>query len=222
MKIGRNDPCHCGSGKKFKKCCGRSAEAAVVAEVSKIGPQWVHRHALKLLQVAGYQEDSDLDLSTQMVHILDERSQGSYDESELEAKSKKEKEIFKSLHAALGQSILEPLEVLEVRRGYSIKVRGCFTQQVALIEQVEDAEALEPMEWILGRVFVFAKKSYLLSDWQKVPFKKRKPLKRQIEAYLAETGTTVEQDSEATGIDRAWFKQNASWVLQQYKEVVAS
>ncbi|KKT34625.1 MAG: Protein translocase subunit SecA [Parcubacteria group bacterium GW2011_GWA2_44_12] len=22
-KIGRNDPCHCGSGKKFKKCCGR-------------------------------------------------------------------------------------------------------------------------------------------------------------------------------------------------------
>jgi uncharacterized protein len=21
-KIGRNDPCPCGSGKKFKKCCG--------------------------------------------------------------------------------------------------------------------------------------------------------------------------------------------------------
>ena len=20
-KVGRNDPCHCGSGKKFKKCC---------------------------------------------------------------------------------------------------------------------------------------------------------------------------------------------------------
>ena len=25
-KIGRNDPCHCGSGKKYKKCCGRAAE----------------------------------------------------------------------------------------------------------------------------------------------------------------------------------------------------
>ena len=23
-KIGRNDPCPCGSGKKYKKCCGRS------------------------------------------------------------------------------------------------------------------------------------------------------------------------------------------------------
>ena len=22
--IGRNDPCPCGSGKKFKKCCGRN------------------------------------------------------------------------------------------------------------------------------------------------------------------------------------------------------
>jgi SEC-C motif-containing protein len=23
LKVGRNDPCPCGSGKKFKKCCGR-------------------------------------------------------------------------------------------------------------------------------------------------------------------------------------------------------
>jgi uncharacterized protein YecA (UPF0149 family) len=21
QKVGRNDPCHCGSGKKYKKCC---------------------------------------------------------------------------------------------------------------------------------------------------------------------------------------------------------
>jgi len=24
-KIGRNDPCPCGSGKKYKKCCGKDA-----------------------------------------------------------------------------------------------------------------------------------------------------------------------------------------------------
>ena len=23
LKIGRNEPCPCGSGKKFKKCCGK-------------------------------------------------------------------------------------------------------------------------------------------------------------------------------------------------------
>jgi SEC-C motif-containing protein len=27
-KIGRNDPCPCGSGKKWKKCCGRSGAVA--------------------------------------------------------------------------------------------------------------------------------------------------------------------------------------------------
>jgi preprotein translocase subunit SecA len=27
-KIGRNDPCPCGSGKKYKKCCGASPQAA--------------------------------------------------------------------------------------------------------------------------------------------------------------------------------------------------
>jgi uncharacterized protein YecA (UPF0149 family) len=25
-KIGRNDPCPCGSGKKYKKCCGAGAQ----------------------------------------------------------------------------------------------------------------------------------------------------------------------------------------------------
>ena len=24
-KVGRNDPCPCGSGKKYKHCCGRNA-----------------------------------------------------------------------------------------------------------------------------------------------------------------------------------------------------
>ncbi|MGH7454545.1 MAG: YecA family protein, partial [bacterium] len=31
MKLGRNDPCHCGSGKKYKKCCLEKDEAAALA-----------------------------------------------------------------------------------------------------------------------------------------------------------------------------------------------
>jgi uncharacterized protein YecA (UPF0149 family) len=27
-KVGRNDPCPCGSGKKYKKCHGKDEEAA--------------------------------------------------------------------------------------------------------------------------------------------------------------------------------------------------
>jgi len=31
-KIGRNDPCACGSGKKYKKCCMARDQAATLAE----------------------------------------------------------------------------------------------------------------------------------------------------------------------------------------------
>jgi SEC-C motif-containing protein len=31
QKVGRNDPCACGSGKKFKKCCGAAASSTIGA-----------------------------------------------------------------------------------------------------------------------------------------------------------------------------------------------
>ncbi len=34
MTLGRNDPCHCGSGKKYKKCCAAKDEAAHAAELA--------------------------------------------------------------------------------------------------------------------------------------------------------------------------------------------
>ena len=34
-KAGRNDPCHCGSGKKYKKCCQPKEQAAEHAELVK-------------------------------------------------------------------------------------------------------------------------------------------------------------------------------------------
>lgn len=34
MKIGRNDPCHCGSGNKYKKCCSSKDEAANHSEIA--------------------------------------------------------------------------------------------------------------------------------------------------------------------------------------------
>jgi hypothetical protein len=35
MKLGRNDPCHCGSGNKYKKCHLPQDEAARSAEFAK-------------------------------------------------------------------------------------------------------------------------------------------------------------------------------------------
>lgn len=31
-KVGRNDPCHCGSGKKYKKCCASKDQMAQIEE----------------------------------------------------------------------------------------------------------------------------------------------------------------------------------------------
>ena len=48
-KIGRNDPCHCGSGNKYKKCCLAKDEAAerdslVKAQARREQPTVAHRH----------------------------------------------------------------------------------------------------------------------------------------------------------------------------------
>lgn len=39
MKPGRNDPCTCGSGQKYKKCCLTKDEAARVAETARLQRQ---------------------------------------------------------------------------------------------------------------------------------------------------------------------------------------
>jgi tetratricopeptide (TPR) repeat protein len=38
-KLGRNDPCHCGSGKKYKQCCLAPDEAARLAALPKAAPR---------------------------------------------------------------------------------------------------------------------------------------------------------------------------------------
>ena len=39
-KVGRNDPCPCGSGKKYKKCCLRNAQQEEVVAKRNISPKF--------------------------------------------------------------------------------------------------------------------------------------------------------------------------------------
>lgn len=39
QKVGRNDPCPCGSGKKFKKCCELKKHRKLSAEIVTAAPQ---------------------------------------------------------------------------------------------------------------------------------------------------------------------------------------
>lgn len=53
-KVGRNDPCPCGSGKKFKKCCEAKASkrslgsAQVITGVNKMS-SFFQRHVTPVL-----------------------------------------------------------------------------------------------------------------------------------------------------------------------------
>jgi hypothetical protein len=43
-KLGRNDPCPCGSGKKYKQCCLKAADAQIANDRSEAVPkaiQWL-------------------------------------------------------------------------------------------------------------------------------------------------------------------------------------
>lgn len=43
MKVGRNDPCPCGSGKKYKKCCEQKTfiQKKTFTNLTSIGPKAV-------------------------------------------------------------------------------------------------------------------------------------------------------------------------------------
>jgi hypothetical protein len=56
MKIGRNDPCHCGSGQKYKKCHAAKDEAAHAAEVAAQAA--ASAEAAKLAEAAQAAEDA--------------------------------------------------------------------------------------------------------------------------------------------------------------------
>lgn len=73
MKAGRNDPCPCGSGKKFKKCCeskmakGSLASAQVLTGTQKMSSLF-NRNIKPLsspVPPAGPQEESSSDAQPQ-------------------------------------------------------------------------------------------------------------------------------------------------------------
>jgi len=75
-KVGRNEPCPCGSGKKFKKCCGKESPEAV-ADESKDGGvgraiEWLtSRHAKAVKTAVAAMLNDDLDDSEQaLLHKL--------------------------------------------------------------------------------------------------------------------------------------------------------
>jgi tetratricopeptide (TPR) repeat protein len=87
IKIGRNDPCHCGSGQKYKRCCQekdetaeRTARAAAEAAKPKSPPR------RSLADFLGEEIDDDLDQLTEASNaVIKMVRAGQLDEAELAA-----------------------------------------------------------------------------------------------------------------------------------------
>lgn len=81
-KTGRNDPCPCGSGKKYKRCCQEKDEAAASAslETARQATRSRARAELDALAAAG-------DLDGVSIAVMDLVQAGMLDEAEAAARS---------------------------------------------------------------------------------------------------------------------------------------
>ena len=79
-KIGRNDPCPCGSGKKHKKCCSASGASPVAGVEVVPSSSALHHHACDACGV-GVGDEID-EINDRADHILDEILDGRVDHAE--------------------------------------------------------------------------------------------------------------------------------------------
>ncbi len=82
-KTGRNDPCHCGSGKKYKLCCLHKDEAAARADAEAKQAAAAKRAKNLLEELEEQLADEDLDEASNAV--VDLIHAGKLDEAEVAA-----------------------------------------------------------------------------------------------------------------------------------------
>ena len=93
---GRNDPCTCGSGKKYKKCCGRaglkrhtatvisSTTDSLLSRISQIGAEYNQQMSDKVINVSS--------VKGQSVQPVEKTEEKQTEETQTEAEIKSETE----------------------------------------------------------------------------------------------------------------------------------
>lgn len=81
-KIGRNEPCPCGSGKKHKKCCSASGASPVASLGIVPASSTPHHRACDVCGRGGDDEDEIDEINERADHILDEILDGRVDDAE--------------------------------------------------------------------------------------------------------------------------------------------
>ena len=77
--IGRNDPCHCGSGKKYKKCCLAQDESNELDQVKKLQPQFSALDSEEYPDVDKLDDEALNELDDEYFDEFDEEEQNLYE-----------------------------------------------------------------------------------------------------------------------------------------------
>jgi tetratricopeptide (TPR) repeat protein len=91
-KTGRNDPCHCGSGKKYKRCClqqDQIAESAALAQAAaaRAAEAAQHEHTHDGCDFCGhFSDDSEDELTRDSNAVVDLIQEGKLDQAEAAAR----------------------------------------------------------------------------------------------------------------------------------------
>jgi tetratricopeptide (TPR) repeat protein len=92
IKTGRNDPCHCGSGKKYKRCClqkDQVAESAALAQAAaaRAAEATQHDHNHEGCDFCGpFGDDSEDELTRDSNAVVDLVHEGKLDQAEAAAR----------------------------------------------------------------------------------------------------------------------------------------
>ena len=224
MKLNRNDPCHCGSGKKYKKCHLESdTERERQEKALRTLNQWVAYHggalatdvrseAREAEPVKAALEALGAELSDPIVEQI-----ALYDitvgEAPLIAKATtpdtRHTESRNSLRAVLARSVLTAFEVTEVKRGKGVRLRDRLLDVDRWIPDADLAEILEPMEALVGRVITVNERNVLIDGWERMAFRGRKAVFRDLEA------TREAADLESSEAQVKWVKSQAVAILKR-------
>ena len=138
-KPGRNDPCHCGSGKKYKKCCQPKEEAAERETITKDQARReaqaaAHRLKLReakaevLAQLAADAADDQDELTTASNAAVDLVKAGKLEEAEVAARDLLER--FSEVHDGWDR-----LGMVHEARGEKKQAADCYRKAIEIIRQ---------------------------------------------------------------------------------------
>ena len=142
-KPGRNDPCHCGSGNKYKKCCLGKDEAAEREAMTEVRARRGDRAAGRRLQVqelkaamaarlAGAENlDDDDTLTDESNAVIDLIRAGRLDEAEAAARALLAR--YPDVHDGWDR-----LGMVHEARGESEKAVDCYRRVVAFLDANPD------------------------------------------------------------------------------------